>query len=62
MGRFRFQLILEDNTWSTIYAIDKNTKYSKLSTDWTLLNLDFTLQNYGIKMIFDQTDTPQSDM
>ena len=40
-GRFRIQLILEDNTWSTQYAIAKNTQNSDTSTDWTLLNLDF---------------------
>ena len=42
MGRFRIQLLLEDNTWSTQYTIAKNTQYSDTSTDWTLLNLDFT--------------------
>ena len=36
MGRFRNQLILEDNTWSTQYTIAKNTQYSNTSTDWTL--------------------------
>ena len=49
MGRFRVQLLLEDNTWSTQYTIAKNTQYSDNSTDWTLLNLDFTVENYGIK-------------
>ena len=38
MGRFRIQLLLEDNTWSTQYTIAKNEQYSN-STDWTLLNL-----------------------
>ena len=38
MGRFRIQLLLEDNTWSTIYTIEKNTNYSDCSTDWELLN------------------------
>ena len=28
MGRFRIQLLLDDNTWSTQYVIDKNTQYS----------------------------------
>ena len=62
MGRFRIQLLLEDNTWSTVYTIDKNTQYSDNSTDWTLLNLDFTVENYGIKLIYDQIDTPHADM
>ena len=51
MGRFRIQLLLEDNTWSTQYTIAKNTQYSDNSTDWTLLNLDFTVENYGIRLI-----------
>ena len=42
MGRFRIQLLLEDNTWSTQYTIDKNNQYSDTSTEWKLLNLDFT--------------------
>ena len=62
MGRFRIQLILEDNTWSTQYTIGKNTQYSDSSTDSTLLNLDFTVENYGIKLIYDQIDTPHADM
>ena len=62
MGRFRIQLLLEDNTWSTIYTIAKNTQYCNTSTDWTLLNLDFTIENYGIKLIYDQIDTPHADM
>ena len=28
MGRFRIQLLLDDNTWSTQYTINKNTQYS----------------------------------
>ena len=62
MGRFRIQLLLEDNTWSTIYTIEKNTNYSVSSTDWELLNLDITQSNYGIKLIYDQIDTAHADM
>ena len=51
MARFRIQLLLEDNTWSTIYTIEKNTNYSVSSTDWELLYLDITQSNYGIKLI-----------
>ena len=50
MGRFRIQLLLHDNTWSTQYTIPKTDRYSDTSTDWTLLNLDFTVENYGIKL------------
>ena len=35
MGRFRIQLLLNDNTWSTKYNIPKNDRYSDNSTDWT---------------------------
>ena len=62
MGRFRIQLLLEYNTWSTHYTMAKNTQYSDNSTDWTLQNLDFTVENYGIKLILDQIDTAHSDM
>ena len=54
MGRFRIQLLLSDNTWLTHYTIT--------STDWTLLNLDFTQENYGIKIIYDKIDTAHADM
>ena len=62
MGRFKIQLLLEEKTWSTQYTVDKNTQYSDNSTDWTILNLDFTVENYGIKTIFDQIDTAHADM
>ena len=35
MDRFRIQLLLEDNTWSTRYNIPKNDRYSETSTQWT---------------------------
>ena len=62
MGRFRIQLLLDDNTWSTQYTIDKNTQYSDSESEWKLLNLNFTVENYGIKLILDQIDTAHSDM
>ena len=62
MGRFRIRLLLEDNTWSTRYNIPKNDLYSDSSTDWTLVNSNFAVDNYGVKLIFDQIDTAQSDM
>ena len=62
MGRFRIQLFLEDNIWSTVYTLAKNTQYSDNSTDWSLLNLDFTLENYGIKLIYDQIESAHADM
>ena len=62
MGRVRIQIILEDNTWSTRYNIPKNDPYSDTSTDWTLLSLIFTESNYGIRLYYDQIDTPHADM
>ena len=61
MGRFRIQLLPEDNTWSTQYTIAKNSQYNT-STERKLLNLDFTIEVYGIKLIYDQIDTPHADM
>ena len=61
MGRFRIQLLLGDNTWTTQYTIPKNTQYSDTSTEWTLLNIDFTEENYGIKLIYDEIDTAHAD-
>ena len=62
MGRLRIQYLLDDYTWSTQYTIAKNTQYSDNSTDWTLLNLDFTVKNYGIKLIYDQINRAHADM
>ena len=62
MGMFRIQLIFGDNTWSTQYTIAKNIQYSNTSTDWTLLNLDITVANYGNKLVYDQIDTAHADM
>ena len=62
MGRFRIQLILDDNTWSTQYTIPKNDRYSDTSTDWTLLNLDVPVENYGIKLLYDEMNIAHSDM
>ena len=62
MGRFRIQLLLDDNTLSTQYTIAKNTQYSDKSTEWTILNLDFTVESYGIKFVYDQVDTALADV
>ena len=62
MGRFRIQLLLGDNTWSTQYTIAKSSQYNNTSTEWKLLNLDFTVENYGIRLVYDQIDTPHADM
>ena len=62
MGRFRNQLLLEDDTWNTQYTIAKNTQNKTTSTEWAVLNLDFTVENYGIKIIYDEIDKPHADM
>ena len=62
MGRFRIQLLLEDDTWTTQYTIKENSQYSESSTTWSLLNLDFTVENYGIKLVYDRIDSPHADM
>ena len=62
IGRFRIQLLLEDNSWSTRYNIPKNDRYSDTSTQWTLVNLYFTVENYGIKLIYDRIDTLYADL
>ena len=62
MGRFRIQLLLNDSSWSTRYNISKNDRYSDNSTDWTLVNLNFTVENYGNKLIYDQIDTAHGNM
>ena len=62
MGRFRIQLLLEDNTRTTRYNIPKNDRYSERSTQWTRLYLIFTEENYGKKLIFDEIDSAHSDM
>ena len=62
MGRFRNQLLLEDDTWNYRYTIAKNTQYNTTSTEWTLLYLVFTVENYGNNLIYDQIDKPHADM
>ena len=62
MGRFRIYLLLDDKTWSTQYTIAKKTQYSDNSNDWFLLNLNFTIENFGIKLLFDQIENAHKDM
>ena len=62
MSRFRIQLLLGDITWSTRYNIPKNDQKNDSPTDWTLVILNFTVENYGTKLFYDQIDTPHADM
>ena len=62
MGRFRIQHIKDDNTWSTRYNTPKNDKFSKSSSELTKVILIFTVQQYGIELIYHQIDTPHANM
>ena len=62
VGRFRIQLLLDDNTWSTQYTIPENTQYSESPTKRTILNLDFTVENYGNKLTLAEIDSAHTDM
>ena len=62
MGRFRIQLLLEDNTWSTRDNLPKNDRNSDTSTDWFFVGLNFNVERYGIKLIYDEIDTAHADM
>ena len=62
MGRFRIQLLPPNNTWSTRYNITKIDRCGDFSRDWTLDTLNYTEENYGIKLIHDELDTAHSDM
>ena len=62
MGRFRIELLKDNNSWETQYTIEKNTQYSLTSTEWTLLSLDFANENYGIRLVYDRIDTAHADM
>ena len=62
MGRFKILLLLENNEWVTHYTIDENDYYSNSSSEWKLLNLDFTVENYGIRLAYDRIRTAHADM
>ena len=62
MPRFRIQILLENGDWENKYTIEKNSQLSNTSTEWTHLTLDFTRENYGIRLILDRIDTAHADM
>ena len=62
MGRFRIQILTKDSVWLTKFIIPKNTQFSTLSSDWIILNLNITDENYGVKFIYDQIDSAHADM
>ena len=62
MGRFCIQILTKDNVWLTKFNIPKNDQFSDASTDWIILNLNITDENYGVKFIYDQIDSAHADM
>ena len=62
MGRFRIQLLLDDNTWSTQHTICEMivTMIHRLIGLYYIL--DFTIENYVIKLLYDEMDCPHADM
>ena len=62
MGRFRFQLLLKDNTWRTRYNITNSARYSNSPTDWTILSQNFTEGNFGIILFYDEIDSAHADI
>ena len=46
MGRFQLQILTKDNVWLTKFVIAKNTQFSNAATDWIILNLNITDENY----------------
>ena len=62
LGRFRIQLLLDDDAGSTQYTMAKNSQYSDTSTSWTLLDLDFTAKNFGYRLVYDQIEAAHADM
>ena len=64
MGRFRIQLLLEDNSWSTQYTIAKKSNYSKSPTEFRMefVKFRFYCGKYCIKVICDEIDTAHADM
>ena len=62
MGRFRIQILSKDNVWLTKFNIPKNYQFSDASTDWIILNLNITDENYGVKFIYGQIDSAHADM
>ena len=62
MPRFRIEILLENGNWENKFTIEKNRQFSNSSTEWSHLNLDFTQENYGIRLIFDRISSAHADM
>ena len=62
IGRFRLKLLVVDNIWSTRYNVFKNDRYSISSADWKLVSLNFSIDSYVIKLIYDEIDSTHANM
>ena len=62
MGCSESKLLLKNDTWSTWYDIPKIDRYSASSNQWMKLSLNYTVENYGIKLIYDEIDSAHADM
>ena len=62
MGRLRIKILLDKGVWFSKYIIERNSHYSTNSTGWSLLNLDITESNYGMKVVYDEIDSALADM
>ena len=62
MCKFEIHL-LRNCVWQTEYTMSKDTNFSALSTDWTILNMNIISQpNYGIKFVFSGINSAHADM
>ena len=62
MGRLSISILLDDDTWINKYVIQENSHYSNTSSEWALLSLDITEENYGIQIIYDRIRSAHADM
>ena len=62
MGKLEIQL-LRNGVWQTEFTIEKDTNFSALSTDWSLLNMNKISQpNYDIKSVYSAIFTAPADI
>ena len=62
MGCFQIQILTKNNVWITKFNIAKIDQFSNAATDWIILNLNITDENYGVKFVYDQIDSAHADM
>ena len=62
MGRFQIQILTKDNVWLTKFNIPKNDQNSNSATDWIILSLNITEENYVVKLIYEGIDSAHADM